>query len=1309
MAERFRSHGRVHATGHVRKGRRNVLTPRRGVSPLLCLLGLALLPATVSAQIVTGSGPGSNATVRVIDTDGTDRSFLSYPVGFDGGTTVALGDIDGDGVRDIITGAGPSGGPHVRVWNGVDLTEIGGFFAYDPPFPGGVSVAAGDVNGDGHVDIITGAGPGGGPHVRVWSGVDFTEIGGFFAYDPAFPGGVSVAAGDVDGDGRIDIITGAGPGGGPHVRVWSGADFHEIGGFFAYDPAFTGGVHVAAGDVNGDGLADIITGAGPGGGPHVRIWNGATFAEIGGFFAYDPSFGGGVRVGALDLTYDGKVELLTVPGPGAGALVAIWTSDTFGLIGAYFAYDPAFTGGAWIASPAGGLDAVRFTSADTTTFSVGTPGTFEVTTVGGGAVPTLTVTGALPTGVTFTDNGDRTATLAGTPAAGTAGTYPLTFSATSGTATPVTQAFTLTVGCQAITVTPAGALPDGSINTSYSQAFAATGGTAPHTFAISAGAPPPPLTLSPTGVLSGTPTQAGTFTFTVTATDALACSGSVSATLTISCPVITVTPTTVPDAMATVPYGPVTFSQTGAGAPVTWSISSGTPPAGITISPTTGVLSGTASAPGTFTFIVTAATAAGCTGSVSITLTVQTGPNQAPSFTVGPNQTVLEDGPAQTVAGWATGISPGPPHEAGQSVAFSVTGNSNPSLFSVAPAVSPTGTLTYTLAANANGVATITLVLQDSGGTAGGGVDTSAPQSFTITVTAVNDAPSFTVGPNQTVTENSGAHTVSPWATAISAGQAGEAGQTLTFNVTVNTNTALFSAGPAVSPTGTLTFTLAPNQAGSATITLTLSDNGGTANGGVDTSAPQTFTITVTGVNSAPSFTKGPDQTVLEDAGAQTVAPWATAIRPGRPGRSRPDAHVQRHRQHQPGAVQRRAGGLVDRHADLHAGGQRVRHGDDHADALRQRRHGRRRGRHLRAADVSPSRSRPSTTRPASRRARIRASAEDAWPQTVNPWAIAISAGPADEAGQTLAFAVTGNTNPALFNAAPAVSPAGVLTYTSAPNAFGSANITLVLQDNGGIANGGFNTSAPVNFTITITPVNDPPVADVPTITYATAGNTQLHVAGATRPGLASIADAVSILTKSIPTDIDGPAAPAVVPFSGATHERHRDPQRRRVVHLRAERRLHRHGLVLVPGHRRRDAGERHHQDHRRPARLVRQQPDRSEQRGRRRRPVDRRVRNARPGGNGVGGERHHLRVQRRQPDDAARRHHAQERREAARRRHRFDDRAIRHARPGRHGAAGSTGAATPSPCWPIPPTAIARASKSAGSAWRARAATRST
>ena len=257
-------------------------------------VGLAIslfLPGIASAQKLvtaggTGTPPQSAYSTRAA---ATRRSWLIRRR-FPAACRVALGDVTGDGVLDIITGAGPGGGPHVRVWNGTDLTEVGGFFAYDPAFPGGVFVAAGDVNGDGRADIITGAGAGGGPHVRIWDGATFAEIGGFFAYDPAFPGGVHVAAGDVDGDGRADIVTGAGPGGGPHVRVWSGADFHEIGGFFAYDPAFPYGVNVAAGDIDGDGRADIVTGAGPGlgGGPHVRVWSGATFAELGGFFAYDP-------------------------------------------------------------------------------------------------------------------------------------------------------------------------------------------------------------------------------------------------------------------------------------------------------------------------------------------------------------------------------------------------------------------------------------------------------------------------------------------------------------------------------------------------------------------------------------------------------------------------------------------------------------------------------------------------------------------------------------------------------------------------------------------------------------------------------------------------------------------------------------------------------------------------------------------------------------------------------------------------------------------------------------------------------------
>ncbi|HEY5445461.1 MAG TPA: choice-of-anchor Q domain-containing protein, partial [Pyrinomonadaceae bacterium] len=207
--------------------------------------------------------------------------------------------------------------------------------------------------------------------------------------------------------------------------------------------------------------------------------------------------------------------------------------------------------------------------------------------------------------------------------------------------------------------------------------------------------------------------------------------------------------------------------------------------------------------------------------------------NDAPSFTKGADQTVNEDSGAQTVSTWATSISAGPANEAGQTLTFQVTGNSNSTLFAVQPAISSSGTLTYTPAANQAGSANITIVLKDNGGTALGGSDTSGSQSFTITVNAVNDAPSFIKGADKTVNEDSGAQSISNWATLISAGP-NETGQTLTFEVTANSNPGLFATQPAISSTGTLTYTPQANQSGSANITIVLKDNGGTSLGGSD-------------------------------------------------------------------------------------------------------------------------------------------------------------------------------------------------------------------------------------------------------------------------------------------------------------------------------------------------------------------------------------------------------------------------------------------------------------------------------------------
>ena len=137
--------------------------------------------------------------------------------------------------------------------------------------------------------------------------------------------------------------------------------------------------------------------------------------------------------------------------------------------------------------------------------------------------------------------------------------------------------------------------------------------------------------------------------------------------------------------------------------------------------------------------------------------------------------------------------------------------------------------MSYTAAPNANGTATITVELQDNGGTAGGGDDTSAPQTFTITITPVNDAPSFVKGTDPiAVVEDSGLTTLVGWATGITAGPTDETGQVLTFNLTGNTTPGLFAVLPALDPaTGTLTFTLQPDVSGTTTLTWTLSDSGG--------------------------------------------------------------------------------------------------------------------------------------------------------------------------------------------------------------------------------------------------------------------------------------------------------------------------------------------------------------------------------------------------------------------------------------------------------------------------------------------------
>ena len=193
-------------------------------------------------------------------------------------------------------------------------------------------------------DIITGADAGTPDgHVKAFDGATNAQTQSFFAY-PSFIGGVRVAAGDVNNDGFDDIVTGAGPGGiGGHVKVFDGVTGAEIRSFFAFTPSFTGGVFVGSGDINGDDFADIIA-AVDSTSSHVKVFDGTTNAEIRSFLAYG-GFTGGVRVGSGDVNNDGFADIITGAGPGApGGHVKVFDGVTGAEIRSFLSYGSSVDG-----------------------------------------------------------------------------------------------------------------------------------------------------------------------------------------------------------------------------------------------------------------------------------------------------------------------------------------------------------------------------------------------------------------------------------------------------------------------------------------------------------------------------------------------------------------------------------------------------------------------------------------------------------------------------------------------------------------------------------------------------------------------------------------------------------------------------------------------------------------------------------------------------------------------------------------------------------------------------------------------------
>jgi hypothetical protein len=315
-----------------------------------------------------GGGPMVTVTIDILPgltTVPTYFSFFAYDQGFTGGVRVAVNDLDGnDDTLEIITGAGAGGGPNVRVFqfNILTLTfnptPIASFFAFnEPSFDGGIYVAGGDVTGDGIGDLLVGAGEGGGPRVQVYAGslngvITSSPISDFFSYSTAFTGGVVVAAGDRTGDNTLEVITGPASNGGYNIKSFNVAGTGNnptlIENFFAFnDFTSIGGLSIATAVFDANPLDDLVIGT--------------TNTQFGVILNQDyegiqanpfPGFTGAIRAGFAD-NNSGYVAVAAA-GSGGGPVISAFSVDPINLTlsqtDSLFVLDPEFTGGLFVAN-----------------------------------------------------------------------------------------------------------------------------------------------------------------------------------------------------------------------------------------------------------------------------------------------------------------------------------------------------------------------------------------------------------------------------------------------------------------------------------------------------------------------------------------------------------------------------------------------------------------------------------------------------------------------------------------------------------------------------------------------------------------------------------------------------------------------------------------------------------------------------------------------------------------------------------------------------------------------------------------------
>jgi hypothetical protein len=277
-------------------------------------------------ELVVAASTPSGPQVKVVDPRTGEVLDSLFPFAPDWTLPqVAVGDVNGDDRADVIVVAQASEGTEVKAFDVASGKQLASFFVLEPGVVPGASLAAGDLDGNGKAEIVLGGGPTQTPWPPIVNGpdqrvavykADGTFVGGFSAYPGVFQGGVRVAFGNLGSDGKDDIVTGPGPGMAPEVDVYA-QDWvatrdrgTRLAHFLAYEPAFRGGVSVAVGPVLSSALVMfIITGPGAGRPSDIHVYNGAG-TLMSSFRAFEDSYTGGVTVAAGDLNGDGTAEIV---------------------------------------------------------------------------------------------------------------------------------------------------------------------------------------------------------------------------------------------------------------------------------------------------------------------------------------------------------------------------------------------------------------------------------------------------------------------------------------------------------------------------------------------------------------------------------------------------------------------------------------------------------------------------------------------------------------------------------------------------------------------------------------------------------------------------------------------------------------------------------------------------------------------------------------------------------------------------------------------------------------------------------------